>query len=249
MTQLYAGWYVDYSVQLSPARPAGMGYMQTILPSQHYPIRPDALRPLVDANRGALWTLGNEPDRDLQDGMTPEAYAAFYHDLYAFIKGRDPTARIAVAGVVQPTPIRLRYLDRVLDAYRQRYGVRMPVDVWTVHGFILNEAPDEWGASIPVGLEAFAEEGLRRTVDDHDRMDIFRQQIVDFRRWMADRGYRDRPLILSEYGILLPKAYGFSDAAVANFMVESFGFLQTGRGPAYGLCARRQLAGAGVGVV
>ena len=231
VAQLYAGWYVDYSVQLSPARPAGMGYMQTILPSQHYPIRPDALRPLVDANRGALWTLGNEPDRDLQDGMTPEAYAAFYHDLYAFIKGRDPTARIAVAGVVQPTPIRLRYLDRVLDAYRQRYGVRMPVDVWTVHGFILNEAPDEWGASIPVGLEAFAEEGLRRTVDDHDRMDIFRQQIVDFRRWMADRGYRDRPLILSEYGILLPKAYGFSDAAVANFMVESFGFLQTAADP------------------
>ena len=78
-----------------------------------------------------------------------------------------------------------------------------------------------------MGLEAFAEEGLRRTVDDHDRMDIFRQQIVDFRRWMADRGYRDRPLILSNTASCCP--YGFSDTAVANFMVESFGFLQTAR--------------------
>ncbi len=162
--QLNAGWYVDYSVQQSPSAPNGMQYVQTLLPSQFYPIQPTILGPLIDANPGALWVLGNEPDRDLQDGMTAQAYAVFYHDMQQYIVQRDPTALVAVAGLVQPTPIRIRYLETILDTYEQRYGASMPVDVWTMHNFILNEELDNWGAGIPVGLEAYAEEGAATNI-------------------------------------------------------------------------------------
>lgn len=237
VAQINAGWYMDYRARRAPAHPAHMAYIQTILPSLHYPnqvIDAAALAPVIDANPGILWVLGNEPDSYIQDHQTPAQYAVFYHDLYAFLKGRDPTAQVAPAGVVQPTPIRLRYLDAVLDEYRQRYGVAMPVDVWTVHGFILQERLNDWGAGIPVGLEEFAAEGRAYTMSDHGRLDIFQQQIRDFRGWMAERGYRNRPLILTEYGILLPDLFGFTDDIVIHFMLESFRFLQAATDPAYG---------------
>ena len=227
VTQLNAGWYVDYTIQRTPVRPNHMSYVQTLLPSLHYPIQPEFLGPYVDENPGAVWVLGNEPDRDLQDAMTPEEYVVFYHDMRQFIKGRDPTAQIAIAGLVQPTPIRLRYLDSVLAAYQYRYNERFPVDIWTMHNFVLNEELNGWGAGIPVGLEDFASEGIRYEVRDHGRIDLFKQQIVDLRQWMSSNGYRDKPLIISEYGILLPDLYGYTDTVVGNFMVESFAFLQT----------------------
>ena len=37
----------------------------------------------------------------------------------------------------------------------------------------------------------------------------FQQNIIDFRAWMAERGYGDKPLMVSEYGILMPAEYGF----------------------------------------
>ncbi len=110
------------------------------------------LGPLIDANLGALWVVGNEPDRSFQDGKPPDVYAQIYHDTYWFIKQRDPTSKVAIAGVVQATPLRLRYLDMVLDEYQRRYGARLPTDVWNVHGFILREAnkkvdgQEPWGA-------------------------------------------------------------------------------------------------------
>jgi hypothetical protein len=65
-------------------------------------------------------------------------------------------------------------------------------------------------------------------------MEIFRRQIVDFRRWMADKGFRDKPLIISEYGVLMPESYGFSSDAVSQFMVETFDYFLTARDPELG---------------
>ena len=84
----------------------------------------------------------------------------------------------------------------------------MPVDVWNIHAFILNERsctyfPDDcWGADVPPGIDA--PEGMRYGVQDNDNLVIFKQFIVDFRQWMADRGYKERPLIITEYGVLMP---------------------------------------------
>jgi len=82
---------------------------------------------------------GNEPECIWQGNSTPEQYADVYHQLYTFIKARNPTARVAIGGVVEPTPLRLEWLDRVLDHYQTTYGETIPVDVWNIHLHSLQE--------------------------------------------------------------------------------------------------------------
>jgi len=226
--RLGAGWYHDYSVRQTPPRPGSIRYHQMVRAQKadQIPALLQQLEPIIDANPGAVWILGNEPDRYGQDELVPTDYAIFYHELYAFIKARDPQSQIAIAGVVQPTPIRLRYLDGVLSAYQERYHAAMPVDIWDLHNFIMPENCG-WGAGIPPGLEAYQSEGIAcpATTDDHGNIAIFQQQLRTFRQWMAAHGYRDRPLIVSEYGILLSKYHGYDYRRVRNFMIASFDFM------------------------
>lgn len=99
----------------------------------------------IQANPGAVWIVGNEVDRVFwQDDLMPEVYADAYHDAYHFIKQKDPTAKVAVSGLVLVTPGRLQYLDKVLDAYRAKYGTPMPVDVWTFHAYIFPERIEDY---------------------------------------------------------------------------------------------------------
>ncbi len=48
-----------------------------------------------------------------------------------------------------------------------------------------------------------------------------------FRQWMKDRGYREKPLYLSEYGILMPPDYGFEAPRVNAYMNKTFDYLTT----------------------
>jgi hypothetical protein len=157
-----------------------------------------------------------------QDCVTPARYAELYYELYHIIKNADASAKVAIGGVVQGTPLRLQYLDEILDAYYSEYGEMIPVDVWNVHGFILREKVGEWGCQIPCGLSA--QQGMLYEIDDHDDMTIFRQQIRRFRQWMKDRGERNKPLIVSEYGILMPADYGFDEPRVESFMLATFDY-------------------------
>lgn len=229
--RLGAGWYHDYRFQAAPAHPNGILYHQMVrgvgrTTTAQIQQLLNTLGSVVDTTPGMLWILGNEPDRYGQDELTPAQYARFYHDVYTFLKQRDPTSRIAIAGIVQPTPIRLRYLDMVLAAYQQSYGTTMPVEYWDVHNFIMPENC-AWGAGIPPGLEAYTSEGVAcpATLDDHGNIEIFKQQLRTFRQWMNDRGYRARPLIVSEYGILLSKYHGYPYTRVRDFMLASFDFM------------------------
>jgi hypothetical protein len=191
-----------------------------------------ALEGAVAALPGALWLIGNEPDVKWQDNVLPDRYAELYHDLYVQLKALDPTCQVAIGGVSQPTPLRLRYLDLILQAYQDRYGEPMPVDVWNVHNFILREERDSWGVDIPPGMSERT--GQLREIADHDDMAIFRQQIVDFRRWMAEGGQRDKHLIVTEYGILMPNEYGFPPDQVEQFMLDTFEYFRTAADPAIG---------------
>jgi hypothetical protein len=232
---LRAGWYVDY-VAPGPAHPPALDYAPVLFLRQvgadGYEVGKSwaAIDALLAANPGARLMIGNEPDRrDFQDDMAPAAYAAAYHDFYYYVKGRDPTAQVLAGNIVQPTPLRLQYLDLVLDAYRTRYGEEMPVDAWSIHNYILNERscavhPDDcWGADIPPGIEAA--EGLVIGVDETDRIDLFFAHIERFRRWMAERGYRDRPLYVTEFGVLMPPNYGYEPARVNAFMRKAFDYM------------------------
>lgn len=176
----------------------------------------------AQAHPGLVWLIGNEPDVVWQDNSTPDEYAAVYQAAYVALKAADPSSRIAIAGVSQPTPLRLQYLDRVLAAYQDQFGEAMPIDVWNVHNFILNEQRGSWGIDIPPGFDV--DSGLLHTIDQHDDLKIFRQQIIAFRQWMAAHGYRDTELIVSEYGILMPPDYGFDTARVSDFMIRTFDY-------------------------
>jgi hypothetical protein len=206
---------------------------------------------VVAANPGATWLIGNEPDSPFQDDMVPQAYAHAYHDVYYLIKGADPTAQVGIGGVVQPTPLRMAYLDQVWNTYYQTYSETLPVDFWNIHTFILREtavAPDPepcgpntipvWGAYIPPG--STAETGELYCMRDQDNLAIFWQRIRDFRQWMADKGQRDKPLIITEYGVLFPEDYvdedgiSFNQTRVGTFMSGTFELMLNERDPLVG---------------
>jgi len=226
--QLHAGWYLNWRADPNPARPQGMEYAQMIrVRGTSFSPSGQDLERVIQNNPGSLWLIGNEPDVIWQDNTAPADYARLYHEAYDLLKSRDPTCQVAIAGITQPTPLRLQYLDLVLDAYQDLYGGMIPVDVWNVHGFILREERDSWGVDIPPGISA--DQGRLYELEDHDDMEIFREQIVAFRRWMKDRGERDKPLIVSEYGILMPADYepGFPYEKVRDFMYATFDYFLT----------------------
>jgi hypothetical protein len=243
LSQLRIGWYIDYKAHVTAPHPNGAAYAPVINLEQvgesDYTSNPSgsALDSAIADNLGADWIIGNEPDRRYyQNDMSPAAYAHAYHDLYYYIKSKDSTARIFAGAIVQPTPLRLQYLDKVLQRYQERYGEDLPADGWAIHNFILNERSCAkysdpaicWGADIPPGIEAT--DGLIITTDELQKtadVAFFKEQVVRFRQWMADHGYRNRPLYVSEYGILMPESYGFPPSLVNNYMTKTFDFLLT----------------------
>jgi hypothetical protein len=224
--RLGIGWYLSWWTDAAPPRPGGAAFWQMVHPSQEgYQPSAEAIRTAAIANPGSTWLIGNEPDVAWQDNVTPERYAELYGELYRLLKAADPTCRIAIGAVSQPTPLRLAYLDRVLAAYQRQYGGPMPVDLWNVHGFLLREEADAWGVGIPPGVDATA--GTLYEIEDHDDLRMFQDQILSFRRWMAEQGYRSQPLVVSEYGILMPADYGFDERRVQAFMYATFDYLLT----------------------
>lgn len=230
--ELNLGWTMAWRVIEQP-QPEGLEFWQTIRLGENG-FRPDeeTIKQAAQANPGSTWIIGNEPDVRWQDNVTPAAYARHYHHLYSLLKKADPDSRVAIGAITQPTPLRMQYLEAVLAAYRDQVGQEMPVDVWNIHNFILREERDNWGVDIPPGIEA--DHGLLLTVDDHNDIERFKAQIVDFRRWMAAQGFRHKPLVITEYGILMPEAYGFGPERVGRFMLNSYDFMLTATDPAIG---------------
>jgi len=278
---LKAGWYLDWSMRGSPARPLNMDYVQVVrlhqwtecLRGEGLYLRDRSECPYVEpytytlhcgqtrggivaaaqANPGSLWLIGNEMDRydwggvnpyndslgdpdssGGQDEMLPELYARAYHEFYHLIKEADPDAQVAIGGIIQATPARLEYLTKIWDTYQTLYGADMPVDVWNVHNFIFKEKCDDYGADIPPGCDSCREHdptddpcyGVEYPGGDwtHASMDIFRAQMRAFRQWMKNHGQQDKPLIVSEYGIVYFHA-GLEDPdVVKGFMLATFDY-------------------------
>jgi len=240
------GWYLTFSA--SGTAVGGMEFLRMVSTKQDkywngstwvflgtYKVTPplnddpSGLGALVHAHPGSWWAIGNEPDRGPdpcpgcpgQDAIFPDLYAQAYHTVYHFIRERDPSARIGPGGLVQVTPGRLQYLDRVWQGYQARYGVSMPLDFWTFHVYILPEI-NRYGqgssAGIALGTDpalAMRESDGKRTLchnpnnnvycwADHDDLTLFDQQVRRMRQWMKEHGLQDKPLWLTEYSILHP---------------------------------------------
>ncbi len=197
-----------------------------------YTISPDwsVLYNAAQTNPGMLWVIGNEIERRdwgkgycaRQDEILPEVYAVAYHDIRQAILSVDSSAKFAIGGVIQATPLRLNYLERIWNAYQQKYGGPMPVDVWNVHAFVLREKRGDWGADIPAGLEA--DEGILYDVLDNKNFSIAWEHIRALRCWMKQKDQQNKPLIITEYGVNMPPHFsGFSPEAVRDsFMYPSF---------------------------
>jgi len=223
------GWYLDWNIHVTPERTADIEFVQMArLQQGEARNTPEDIRRAAETHPGALWLIGNEPDVAWQDNSTPEQYVRAYHDLYQTIKTADATARLAIGGISQVTPLRMRYLQRIWDLYRAQYAADMPVDVWNIHTFVLREEKDSWGVGLPPGFDD-ATDGTLWNIEDHNRIDLLQQEVIAFRQWMAAHGQRQKPLIVSEYGILMPADYGFPPEIVAAYLTDSFTYFATAR--------------------
>jgi hypothetical protein len=177
--------------------------------------------------------ISNEPDVRWQDNVTPQTYAHLYREAYQAIKAGDPSAVVAAGGIAQPTELRLRYLDIVVQTYQETFGEPLPAQAWQIHNYMLREERDSWGVDIPPGLPDAT--GALYSIADSGNIELFKSQIVVFRRWMAGRGYRELPLLITEYGIPMPEDYGFSSDVVASFLTETWRFLLSASDASLGL--------------
>ena len=226
VAQLGAGWHISCQRGQDPVAGAGMECAQLVGSIGGVPASDLAtLGEVAASNPGKLWLVGNEPDVIWQLNATPEEYADLYHNVYQALKEADPTCQVAIGGISQVTPLRLRYLDEIMAVYERSYGEPMPVDVWNIHLAILREERGTWGVDIPPGMPDDA--GMLYEIEDNGDVELLKGQVVAFRRWMAERGLRNKPLIVTEFSILMPPEYGFPVQRVQSFMLEAFDFFMT----------------------
>ena len=254
VAQFRLGWYIDWSAAARSASAleyyhvirvrqgrSGDVYLPSYTISPPLNFSPSGLGPIVQANPGHVWLIGNEPDRvDSQDDTMPDLYAEIYHEAYYFIKGIDPTARVAIGAVLQPTPLRLEYLQRVLATYQAKYGARLPVDVWNTHLYAAREVKDDWGAEIPPGSNA--QSGRVYTVHDHLDINVFKALVTELRTWMKANGYQDVPLIITEFGALMPLRFlnanaGYTQDDVNHFLRDAIAYMDSTTDPNLGYAA------------
>ncbi len=249
------GWYLNWTVGYTETMPltdtvtasvqfhvpddssAGMEFA----PMVHVrdgDLQPPAKRIAETARQrpGMTWLIGNEPDVRWQDNSTPEEYAEAYHEAYHAIKEADPTAKVAIGGLSQITPLRLRWLDHAWKNYQELYNREMPVDVWNMHAFVLREKRNDWGVDMPPGFDN-VEEGELWTIEDHDDLTLVEEQVRRMRAWMAAHGQVDKPLWITEYGILMPASYGFDEERVRSFLLASNDLFANLREPSLGMAA------------
>ena len=229
---LYAGWCLDWGVRQKPLY-LHVNFVQLIwIEKNNYFPSTSEIRTAAINNPGSIWLIGNEPDNIFQGNSRPEEYAMLYHTLYSLIKEFDPNSKIAIGGITQVTPLRLRYLDLVLSNYQNKYGTKIPIDIWNVHIYFNQEKRGNWGCDIPPGFSE--NQGILYKISDSDNFLEFKKQILTFRKWMASKGERNKQLVISEFGVLMPELYGFNTAKVKTYMISSFDYLLSSRDSSYG---------------
>ncbi len=197
----------------------------------------------ISANPGSTWLIGNEPDSQVlyQDHISAETYAARFYALATNIRQADPTARIGFGTIIQPTPLRMYYLSKVITRLTELAGSRANalslIDIYSIHAFILNEEPlydssghtINWGAGVPVGYDAATWPAITvvdgniptQTID----INTFKAGVQRYRQWMKNLGEQGKPLWITEYGSLFPTFLDISDEMSAAYMEQTFDYM------------------------
>jgi hypothetical protein len=189
LKQVGTNWYLadDYAVDNVPA---GFNKLLFVgrLPG---PSDPD-VRTIAGQNRGATWSVVNEPNRppayDPREIAGGPGEMDDLHDLYTAIRRADPTARLLSPPILNftftctlcagYTPGR-DWLTAFRDEYRRLYGAEPAVDAWA-----LNVYPLDW-EHIPTVNSQLAIE-----------------QIVGFRNYLDSvPELRGKPIWITELGL------------------------------------------------
>ena len=189
---LQAEGLINWTYNSELTLPPGMAYIR-MLRTGDYQDRYQKMRAAFEAyaraHPGQDWIIGNEPDTRFedQDALPPETYAERFYEFASRLRKADPRARIGFGTITQPTPLRLRYLQRAWQRLGVlaggRAGASALVDFWAVHAFILNEAPGEWGVGVPPGFDNDYADAVRITnLADTHSLALFQQRVRAFRK-------------------------------------------------------------------
>jgi len=130
---------------------------------------------IAKVQRGEWWQFGNEPNDPNQDNLSPAEYARRYREFYFGLKRADPSARVIAAGIADAD---WSWADAFRENYRAAFGRNPSIDGWSVHNYLLDHCEDATDA------------------------EKFKERLTAFRAWMARVGDADKPLLLTEYGVL-----------------------------------------------
>ncbi len=225
LAALQLGWYSDWSYNAHPQQPGDVGdgplleYVQLItVRDNQWPPNWSAIQTAATTRRGSLWIIGNEPECPNQGNLTPQVYATRYHEAVTNLRSYDSSARFAIGGVVEPTPLRLRWLVAAMTSYQTQFGHAMAndIDLWNIHLQILPEGPGTVGAGEPVGISFVPGEPREYSWADAANVAVFQSLVRDMRVWMAAKGERAKPLIISEMGVLMPSYILVDDGSLTE---------------------------------
>jgi hypothetical protein len=252
LSTLGVGSYLDWSASRTSSVPANITYFHVLkVGDDVYATVSQNLDKLLTKYKGEIWIIGNEPDSEVryQDHISAETYAERYFALATTIRNNDPAARIAFGTIIQPTKIRMAYIQKALDRLVQlnngdKAKALGMIDIYSIHAFILNEAQMyeydaqgniiknlTWGAGLPIGYQASwgQPEVIRIDGEVNETwktysFDLYKERIVRFRQWMKDNGEQNKELWVTEYGSLFPNWLNVSDQTTATFMEQTFDY-------------------------
>jgi hypothetical protein len=164
----------------------------------------DKFRQFVNQNKGRTWIIGNEPDSNTQDNLTPTQYAQMYHAYYSQIRSIDPTAKFAltsVTGVVhhREFPYIQNYLNAIFDEYQRLYNTPIVFDYWNLHAYYHGWLPTHPRTNPEMTNLVFA-----RIINP----------FLDYRQTAQSGRYRQQPVLITELGIAAKQLNLTSDQVI-----------------------------------
>jgi len=258
MTLLGADSYINWSVEPDPLEPQNFQHIKVLrVRNNVYNATKTNLPAQLASSPGSVWIIGNEPDTifEEQDNLFPEVYAQRFLELSAIIRANDPTALIGFAPIVQPTPIRILYLELVINEINHllensKITISDTFDIWTIHSFLLHEAErvmvdgkvtyvTSWGTGLPPGVDPILFDAEHQPLNlfyDWDlthSISLFSELIINFRQWIHDKGLGEKPLWITEYGSLMPFTH-IPEYKTIEYMLDTFDYLLSAKDPITG---------------